>query len=117
MLVKGWPNVTRSLQTAVSFGFEHNHDLASTVDEVRKPIVGGRNRWGGAWLEGKAVKGDIYRIQLVGLGQLPSGAGEILDSFGQNHGRRDRGLVQGTNEGLFITAGGLYHDENRPQLK
>ena len=55
--------------------------------------------------------GDDLRVQSVGLGEPPQGAGEVADLARVDHRQRQAGARQRSRHGQFEAAGGFQDDQ------
>jgi hypothetical protein len=69
----------------------------------------GRREFG---LQGLAVGGEDGGINVIGLGALAGGPGEVPDAGGVQDADRKLGLMQRGDHVAFVTAGGFTDDMN-----
>ena len=101
---------------AVCFGHDHLGDLSPTSNQCTQfqgDLIGqGTNRWP----YGLGETGKDPSIDAIGLGQLPSGFGEISDLSRVDYDHRKLRTGQSPHDLPFKTAGGFHNDQRGTDL-
>jgi hypothetical protein len=90
-------------------GIEYLHPAADQFGQ-RLFLFGA---WGGGFgLQGLTIGGEDGGINVIGLGPLAGGAGEVADAGGVQDADGHLNFVEGGNDVTFVTAGGFTDDLN-----
>jgi hypothetical protein len=100
---------------AILFRRPHCDHLPAALDECRQRLgllVRQRARGRGR-MHGLAEMGQRLRIEPIGLGQAPGGAGEVADLTRIDHGDRQADDSQLRHQCGLVAPGGLDHNHLR----
>lgn len=96
----------------LALGHEDFPNLNATTDQLGQLLfLSGAGR-GGLRMQALAISGQEGGIDLIGLGPLAGGAGEVANPGGIQDADQDGGLMQGSHNVSFVTAGGFTDDLN-----
>ena len=94
----------------LALGDEDFQDLHPAADQFGQLLfLFGAGR-GGFGLQGLAVGGEDGGINVIGLGALAGGAGEVPDAGGVQDADGHVGFMQCRDDVAFVTAGGFADD-------
>ena len=91
---------------------EDFQDLHPAADEFGQLLFLFSARRGGFWVQRLTVGGQEGGINVIGLGSLAGGTGEVTDAGGVQHADGHLGFMQGGDDTPFVTAGSFTNDVN-----
>ena len=107
LATQGWHGEAFGLLALRHEDFQHLHPPPNQFGQLLFLFGAGG---GGFGEQGLAVSGEDGGINVIGLGALAGGAGEVADAGGIQNTDRHFGFMQGGDHVAFVTAGGFADD-------